>query len=152
LKPLLQEAADHDDAERAEGDGAREAVRLLNVARDEDDLVGGATVRGAAGVVLDERAEPKFRDELIDEDDDADGADETTEEGTGEDAVEEAEPTKTRDEDDGSCHAGHDARDFGVAFAVCVGVPAAADVFADDLAGEKGAGGFGADNHLRAGT
>lgn len=134
LQPALDLAQHEDDGDGAETDSAGQLVRFAAVAEEEEDLVEAGTVAGAGGV-RGGGVEAHFGDELVDDDDDADGADEAAEEGAGEDGVEEAEAAEAGAEDDGACEAGDHAGDLGadVVFVVCV--VAAVDGFADHAAG-----------------
>lgn len=93
-----------------------------------------------------------LRDQLVDDDDDAYGADEAAEEGPAEDGVEEAQAAEARGEDDGARQPRHHAGDLGALLALVVLVVAVVDGRADDGAGQERAGGFGPDDHLRAGA
>ena len=89
-------------------------------------------------------------DELIYEDDDANGADEAPQERPAEDVVEKAKSKDARCQDEGTGQASDDAGDFGVLPSVFIARVVFVDVFPNNLAGQKRARCFWADDHLGA--
>lgn len=90
LQAALELAKNHDDSKGTERDGTGQAICEFPILDEEDDLVKGAAVGGTG--VLDDLGKTHLGNELIDKNDDTDGADKTSQEGAAQNAVQEAEP------------------------------------------------------------
>lgn len=149
LQSLLDFTQHHDDCECAKGYRAGDLACLGQMSEEEHDLVQAASM-GRCGRMRGRGVEPHFGDELVDEYNDADCADETAQEWSAEDGVEEAQSAQACGEDDGARKPGHHACHFGVLVACSIRMVTCVDRFADDLACQEGPSGFGADDHLWA--
>lgn len=124
-------------------------MRLIGILDQVDEFGQGASVSGATGIVLDEVAQTGLGNELVDENDDANGADETTQEGTTQHTVKKAESEKASKQDDGTGNSSDHAGDLSITGNIVVPMLARTDVLAHYLTSQEGTCSLGANNKLR---
>ena len=121
-------------------------MRLANVADQKDKLIYSAPMRDLVGRKL---GQAHLGDQLVYKNDDADGADETSQERPAEYVVKKAEAENAGRQNKGTSQGSHDAGDFRVAPAIFVAGVFLLDVLTNHLARQKRARCFRADHHLR---
>lgn len=137
----------YDDDKAHDTDEARKLMPLAEMGEDELELLDGATV-GHGGRLVCHLVQAKNGCHLVDEDDQADGRDEATQEWAAQDVVDETEAAEPHDEDKGTGQANGHAGDLGLQDEVILLAVSGIDATLDDRADEQGAGGLGTNNHL----
>jgi hypothetical protein len=121
----------------------------FDIAEEKDHFIHTASM---GYLVSGQSCQPHFRNELIDKDDNTNGADEASQEWPTEDIVQEAEPEDTGHKDKRSSQACHNASNFGVSAPIVVPSCALFDILAHYFTNEERTRRFRPDNHLRAGA
>ena len=140
--------ADHDDRERRYRDDGGQSVSMASLGDQEGNLGHAAAVHDAPDLAR-ARAEPELWDQLIHEDHETDGADETTQERPAQDVVQEAQARDAGDQEEAAGQARHDTGRAGVVVVVVVAELAGLDVGSNDGAEQHRPGRLGSDDHLR---
>ena len=116
---------------------------------DEEAYLLQATPVARTSHLASSFGEPHLGNQLIHQDDDPNRADESPQERSTQDVIQEAEPGETGDEDDASGHPRDDSGHPGVIDLVVVTKLARVNIGPYDGAEQQGASGFGAHHHAR---
>jgi hypothetical protein len=105
-------------------------MRISDVAKEEDDLVNATSMRD---LISSQSRKPHLRYELVNEDDNTNGADEASQEWPAKDIVQKAEPEDTCYQDECSSQACDDACDLGIPPSIVVSCCTLLDILAHYL-------------------
>ena len=124
-------------------------MRMLYIFYQKDKFVE-ATAMADRARMFRLCSQPQLRYQLIDEDNKANSADETSQEGSGEHTVEKPKTSNAGNEYDCAGHARHNSSDPGMHHTILVPSRPFVDGCTDDLTHKERASSFRANYHLRA--
>jgi len=90
-----------------------------------------------------------LRNELINEDDDTDGANESSEKWSTQHIVQESKSEEACNKYESTSHRGNNSSNLGVSNSILVGTGSFSDVFSNHFTGKKRTGSLWTDHHLR---